>query len=95
MKNRAAQALNQLSIAAARQKAAARRAKVKELREKGLSGAHIAAELGIKLRTVYHDFSILNAELLTEMKSLFKQGKHREGCEIEAKLQKYTRGRMP
>ena len=65
MKNKSAQALNQLSIEAQRKKAAARRAQVKELRDKGLSGPEIAAELGVKLRTVYHDFSILKREAET------------------------------
>ena len=42
--------------------AAERRAKVKALKDKGLSGPQIASELGVKLRTVYHDFSVLKRE---------------------------------
>ena len=47
------------ALKARQKKAEARRAKVKELRDKGLSGPQIAEELGVKLRTVYQDFSIL------------------------------------
>lgn len=54
--------LVQAGVAARQKKAAARRAKVRALKEKGLSGPQIAAELGVKLRTVYHDFSILKKE---------------------------------
>lgn len=56
------QAFRQKALKARQAKAIARRAKVKALRDKGLSGPQIAAELGIKLRTVYNDFSILKKE---------------------------------
>ena len=58
----AGQRLNALSVIKRREKAAARRAKVKYLREQGLSGREIAAEMGIKVRTVYQDFSILKKD---------------------------------
>lgn len=48
------------SIKTRKARADARREKVKALREKGYAGPQIAAELNIKLRTVYHDFAILN-----------------------------------
>lgn len=83
------------SAQARQAKAAARRAKVKALREKGLSGPQIATELDINVRTIRHDFSILNEELIEEMERAFKRGEHRLGCELEQKLLKWTRGRMP
>lgn len=43
-----------------RARAEERRAQVKVLRDQGLSGPEIAAELGVKPRTVYQDFAILN-----------------------------------
>ena len=58
--------LNRRSVAARKKKAAARREQVKALRDKGLSGPQIATELGVKLRTVYHDFSILKKETQKE-----------------------------
>ena len=53
------------ALKAKQAKAAERRAKVRALKENGLSGPQIAAELDIKLRTVYHDFSILKKEAET------------------------------
>lgn len=59
-------AFSQMGVKAKQNQAAARRARVKELREAGFSGPQIAAELGIKLRTVYHDFSVLKREAAAE-----------------------------
>lgn len=50
------------SIKTRKATAAARRAKVKALKEKGYTAPRIAAELDIKVRLVYHDFSILKKE---------------------------------
>lgn len=58
----AGQRLNQLSVIKRREKAAARRARVKALRDQGLTGPQIAEELGVKVRLVRHDFSVLNRE---------------------------------
>ena len=58
--------LVQAGVAARQKKAAERRAKVRALKEKGLSGPQIAEELGVKLRTVYHDFSVLKREAAAE-----------------------------
>ena len=43
-------------------KAVKRRVKVSKLKDAGLTGNQIAKELNIKLRTVYHDFTILKRE---------------------------------
>lgn len=77
------------------EKAAARRKNVKALREKDMSATQIADELSINVRTIRHDFGRLNQELYTEMKQAFKRGDHRLGGELEQKLLKWTRGRMP
>ena len=55
--------LHRRSVVSRQATAAARRVKVSALKNKGLSGPQIAAELDIKLRTVYHDFSILKKEI--------------------------------
>ena len=60
--------LHRRSVKARQKKASERRAKVKVLKDKGLSGPQIAAELGVKLRTVYHDFSILKKEQEAQQK---------------------------
>ena len=57
-----AKEFSKLGVKKRQQIAAARRARVKELRAAGLSGPQIAEALGIKLRTVYHDFSVLKRE---------------------------------
>lgn len=59
-------AFSELGLQARQQNAVARRAKVKELKDKGLSGPQIAAELGVKLRTIYQDFSRLKREAEAE-----------------------------
>ena len=60
-----AKEFSKLGVKKRQEIAAARRAKVKELRDKGLSGPEIAEELGVKLRTVYHDFSVLKRDAET------------------------------
>ena len=50
------------SAAVKQAKAIKRREKVSELKESGMTGAEIADKLDIKLRTVYHDFTILKRE---------------------------------
>lgn len=50
------------SLKTRRKSAEERRAKVRDLKEKGLSGPQIAAELGLKIRTVYYDFGILKKQ---------------------------------
>ena len=50
------------SAAVKQAKAVKRRVKVSELKDAGLTGNQIAKELNIKLRTVYHDFTILKRE---------------------------------
>lgn len=55
-------AFSQMGIKAKQQKARERREQVKALKAKGLSGQQIADALGVKLRTVYQDFSILKRE---------------------------------
>ena len=62
----AAQRLNQLSVIKRREEAAARRAKVKALKDKGYTAQQIAEELGIKVRLVYQDNAILKKEAATE-----------------------------
>ena len=54
--------LHAKGLAIRRAKAAARRAKVKALKEQGYTGPQIAAELGVKIRLVHHDFAILKKE---------------------------------
>lgn len=61
--------LQERSLKIRRAKAEQRRVKVKALRDKGLSAPRIAEELGLKLRTVYGDFSILKREAETERNS--------------------------
>lgn len=58
--------LNQRSIKSRRATAKKRREKIKALKEQGRSGPEIAAELGIKIRLVYQDFSILKREAETK-----------------------------
>lgn len=67
MKDKAAQTLSQLAVKKRRELAAVRREKVKILKEKGYTAPKIAEELDIKVRTVYHDFSILKRESETEL----------------------------
>lgn len=55
-------AFSEMGHKAKRKKAEKRRVKVKELRNNGRTGPQIAAELGVKLRTVYQDFAILKRE---------------------------------
>jgi len=54
--------LHRRSIVSRQKKAAARRAKVKALKAKGMTAPQIATQLGIKVRLVHHDFSILKHE---------------------------------
>ena len=49
-------------LATRRANATKRRAKVAKLKDEGLTGPEIAAQLGVKLRTIYHDFSRLKKE---------------------------------
>ena len=55
-------AFSQMGLQARQQKAAERRAKVKALKDKGMTGPQIAAALNIKVRLVHQDFSILKRE---------------------------------
>ena len=55
-------AFSQMGLQARQQKAAARREKVKALKEKGMTAPQIATELGVKVRLVHQDFSILKRE---------------------------------
>ena len=55
--------LHRRSIVSRQKKAAARRAQVKALKANGMTAPQIATQLGIKVRTVYHDFSILKREV--------------------------------
>lgn len=58
-----ARELQKRSAAAQRKKALTRRAKVAQLKAEGMTGPEIAKQLGVKLRTIYHDFSRLKKEL--------------------------------
>ena len=49
-------------LAMRRKKASERRAKVAQLKDKGLSGTQIAEKLGEKPRTIYADFTRLKKE---------------------------------
>ena len=56
-------AFSQMGLQARQQKAAERRAKVKVLKDKGYTAPRIAEELGVKVRLVHQDFSILKREV--------------------------------
>ena len=57
-----AKEFSKLGVQAKQKKAADRRNKVKALKDKGMTAPQIAAELGVKVRLVHHDFSILKRE---------------------------------